>query len=144
MIIFATISVVDLSGGDRKWREFKRATWRREGSLRRFLFYSVECMTSNFTLVHKVTNKYHGLKAKVRRYQRHCEAKEEHYRGEYSRWDNHIFFLQSRNAALTSCICEFFSFCRLESEFRSTLETLKGRMEVAYSAKEQQVFLILQ
>merc|ERR1711928_105343 len=60
----------------------------------------------------EVTNKYHGLKAKVRRYQRHCEAKEEHYRGEYS---------------------------RLESEFRSTLETLKGRMEVAYSAKEQQV-----
>merc|ERR1712107_600022 len=45
----------------------------------------------------EVTNKYHGLKAKVRRYQRHCEAKEEHYRGEYS---------------------------RLESEFRSTLETL--------------------
>ena len=38
-----------------------------------------------FSLVHKVTNKYHGLKAKVRRYQRHCEAKEEHYRGEYSR-----------------------------------------------------------
>jgi len=28
---------------------------------------------------------------------------------------------------------------RLESEFRSTLETLKGRMEVAYNAKEQQV-----
>ena len=30
-------------------------------------------------------------------------------------------------------------YARLEAEFRSTLETLKGRMEVAYSAKEQQV-----
>ena len=38
MIIFATVSVVDLSGGDRKWREFKQVTRRREGSLRRFLF----------------------------------------------------------------------------------------------------------
>ena len=38
MIIFATVSVVDLSGGDRKWREFKQVTWRREGSLRRFHF----------------------------------------------------------------------------------------------------------
>ena len=62
----------------------------------------------------EVTDKYRGLKAKVRRYQRHCEAKEEHYRAEYA---------------------------RLEAEFRSTLETLKGRMEVAYTAKEQQVSL---
>jgi hypothetical protein len=60
----------------------------------------------------EVDGKYRGLKAKVRRYQRHCEAKEEHYRAEYA---------------------------RLEAEFRSTLETLKGRREVAYSAKEPQV-----
>ena len=37
-----------------------------------------------------MSNKYRGLKAKVRRYQRHCEAKEEHYRGEYSRFGNFI------------------------------------------------------
>ena len=28
----------------------------------------------------------------------------------------------------------------METEFRSTLETLKGRMEVAYNAKEQQAW----
>jgi len=59
-----------------------------------------------------ITAKYHQLKSKVRRYQKHVDAKEEHYKSEYA---------------------------RLEKEFRNTLEKLKERMEAAYSVKEQQV-----
>jgi len=60
----------------------------------------------------EVTAKYHQLKSKVRRYQKHVDAKEEHYKAEYA---------------------------RLEKEFRNTLEKLRERMEAAYSVKEQQV-----
>jgi len=60
----------------------------------------------------ELTEKYHGLKQKVRKYQRHVEQKENHYKQEYA---------------------------RLESEFKSTLERLRGRMENAYSAKEREV-----
>ena len=60
----------------------------------------------------EMTSKYHQLKSKVRRYQKHVDAKEEHYKSEY---------------------------IRLEQEFRNTLEKLKERMETAYSVKEQQV-----
>jgi len=56
--------------------------------------------------------KYSQLKSKVRKYQRHVEAKEEHYRSEY---------------------------VRLEREFRATLEKLRTRMEAAYSVKEREV-----
>ena len=60
----------------------------------------------------EMTTKYHQLKSKVRRYQKHVDAKEEHYKSEYA---------------------------RLEQEFRNTLEKLRERMEAAYSVKEQQV-----
>merc|ERR1719186_1223306 len=56
--------------------------------------------------------KYRQLKQKVRRYQRHVESKEQYYKDEYS---------------------------RLESDYRGTLEKLKGRMEEAYSVKERMV-----
>merc|ERR1712228_981978 len=45
-----------------------------------------------------ITSKYHQLKSKVRKYQKHVEAKEDHYKSEYA---------------------------RLESEFRNTLEKLR-------------------
>ena len=48
------------------------------------------------------------LKAKVKKYREHSEAKEEHYKSEYS---------------------------RLENEFRNTLETLRLRVESAYCSK---------
>merc|ERR1712240_229500 len=60
----------------------------------------------------ETTSKYHQLKSKVRRYQKHVDAKEEHYKSEYA---------------------------RLEKEFRNTLEKLRERMEAAYNVKEQQV-----
>jgi len=56
--------------------------------------------------------KYILLKAKVKKYQEHSEAKEEHYKSEYS---------------------------RLENEFRNTLETLRLRVESAYCSKERMV-----
>ena len=57
-------------------------------------------------------SKYHLLKSKVRKYQKHVEAKEDHYKSEYS---------------------------RLEAEFRGTLEKLRERMEASYSSKERLV-----
>ena len=57
-------------------------------------------------------SKYHLLKSKVRKYQKHVEAKEDHYKSEYA---------------------------RLEAEFRGTLEKLRERMEAAYSSKERLV-----
>ena len=57
-------------------------------------------------------NKYHLLKSKVIKYRKHMEAKEDHYKSEYT---------------------------RLETEFRGTLEKLRERMELAYSSKERMV-----
>ena len=57
-------------------------------------------------------SKYHLLKSKVIKYRKHMEAKEEHYKSEYT---------------------------RLEAEFRGTLEKLRERMEQAYSSKERMV-----
>ena len=56
--------------------------------------------------------KYRLLKSKVRKYHEHTEAKEAHYKSEYS---------------------------RLEAEFRGTLEKLQERMEAAYRGKERMV-----
>ena len=57
-------------------------------------------------------SKYRLLKSKVRKYHDHMEAKEAHYKSEYS---------------------------RLEAEFRGTLEKLQERMEAAYRGKERMV-----
>ncbi len=57
-------------------------------------------------------SKYRLLKSKVRKYHEHMEAKEAHYKSEYS---------------------------RLEAEFRGTLEKLQEKMEAAYRGKERMV-----
>ena len=60
----------------------------------------------------EVRAKYHQLKSKVRKYHKNVEAKEAHYKSEYT---------------------------RLETEFRQTLEKLREKVETAYCVKERQV-----